>query len=830
MHTRIIEGLLSSIGIDKRLFSKPKQVSAISQRMSQASFLIRSLVEKALQLRKFKYKSVENLLLGMINAVSDSKTSENGLCTPIAIDFLKVIRIIVETEAHLDHISPKLWGRLVNFIIHTVELHITELSKVSFNSSSSTYSFSSAEVKSEQSSSLFGLNSGTTFTSSQRNDKISNFEIVELLYILRQLISKPKGPFNDFSTDIWVLLKSLLNNSKESSISVPVIYSLYYLLYNLSLEDIELNHILVIETVKWITENWTTRNKTLKDIYLQFLIIGMPFFSISQFPKLTENYSFGEEIEILTDLIRALIKDLMTMNSKEMINIENLQFHYDSNIEHNHNFFRLPSCQLQSGNKQTFAKLSLAQIIIRLYFTLKKLAYKAENINDEEDHSLRPDKKRRLDDSKDYINIIFRSESPISLFSQAVVNPDPKFRSLFLQILAFDIQLESYQSNELELLKALKYGMEMDEYNSQWSLFVITCLIIGTNSDKCLKQQEFVPYLTSIVKFAIPHLKNNFHCKISCFTIINILRSPIAHLGSLLPSIDHILDIPEVNGPSIICNDSFQFWKVLVGVSGLPIVKLKRTSKKLFNWLYSKWQQLESKNVNNEFDIEHFINFWSWLSNSSKNQVLVSGSPFRLEKNVNGFSCFQPAFLFTKDGEPCLSYLLLKPDIEGFTVRSVNEVVLPTNYVNYEDIKEFKMKVIESAEKVALDARAETETDIDSSKKSINLNLLRWAILCAYIANEFDALTSSQIGVPSKINDVHYTSLYSQSEILFCLYLKRFPPTTAETSSSLEEEINLLISLYRINIYNTDKFTGVVGNLKKVIECATKLIKKTKSS
>ena len=300
---------------------KPR-IQATSKLAGYASTL-RTAVEAGV--RTVRHRTVK-ALTDHITQILPSQ--EETFCEPLANNYVRALRILLEYQPHTEHLLAKDWCALADFCIDGIRSYIASLDE----SSASTFSVlnSSNRLTGRLSRSATPSTLGTSSNQAQRFSHHSNKNgdssntrstVEELVFCLHYLNYASNAPVLEKARATVTILFELL----QSSFSLDHAYQAAFATINCVLactmtEDIELTQQIVKEAVPLIRRYWHTKAMSLKEEMLVTMIYGE--FSLSH---LSQSDDLQDSSSNLEGLLEAMQIEYGKRPEREQLQIDDLR-------------------------------------------------------------------------------------------------------------------------------------------------------------------------------------------------------------------------------------------------------------------------------------------------------------------------------------------------------------------------------------------------------------------------------------------------------------------------------------------------------------------------
>ena len=427
-----------------------KQLSG--KRLENCASALRLTVE--IGVTRIKEKSVRALLDHVVQVLP---VAEDGYCEPLASDYFKCMRKVLEHPAHVEHLSHDLWHKVVNFCVTGLE-HVDDDSgtRISFGSYGRTAS-ENANASMHRSSNASGKRSSRTADKAS----LSSRDAVEIVASLRQLVSVPNAPiqdqYNACDAILGGALTFLVSTKERGPLSKATnarqdAFAIISSVLSRVRHDNEARTLdLITQLVPLIKELWTSKESTLNQEILICLIYALDHIPL----LLSTNKSFSEiDVESLVDVLYEQYSRSPDRDSLNQLQISDLNFSLWPPSKDDP--FRTGSFLLRTGATRPEMQWTVVQLIARLSASqdrqLRKQKAEQANKEDAESQPKKQMQSRSLDDflrRTDVPKIQLRLASlqaTVFRISQGAVDDDD-FRPIMQKFLALASNANSEISN-----------------------------------------------------------------------------------------------------------------------------------------------------------------------------------------------------------------------------------------------------------------------------------------------------------------------------------------------------------------------------------------------
>lgn len=168
------------------------------------------------------------------------------------------------------------------------------------------------------------------------------------------------------------------------------------------------------------------------------------------------------------------------------------------------------------------------------------------------------------------------------------------------------LYLSIFDCSNIEL-SHLKEELFRCSQDVRFMLLCLSCFIpMCSQSKNSFSPEEEI----RLFKMCVPLLKTSNGCKTACSLLYKLIEFQLEPIKdkSVLQQMSDLYLLSDVNGPALVCNESFKFWMHL-HYYAKTFQTVKSPITYVFSWLYARWDQLFTLVVSET----HFYVFASWL-------------------------------------------------------------------------------------------------------------------------------------------------------------------------------------------------------------------------
>ncbi|KAH3666684.1 hypothetical protein WICMUC_005501 [Wickerhamomyces mucosus] len=606
----ITDSLIKLVESDQNTYLN-RESSAVRTRLERSSYTLRKLISK--NARSLKYKAVKSIIEAIPRVFYDW---DGNLFLPLLPHFSKILLSVISESQHRHHLKNKEWVKLTREIIKSLNKHYTDL---------------------------------------DRNSTVSNY-VIELLSALRCLIGEPTINFKEVHTSLTHLVLHYFRRLRREDLSTTLMLEITnYTLLNLSTLDTR-SAIDIIHVVLEGSISSETKHKPLLDQFDIFYILSSEFLSNNLRPLIDE--APRSELDIPSSVPNRGDHD---MGNAVLHCLNNLLLDYDKSKENLLTLNAIEFNDFETSLKDAWFDFGFLRLkdtdqckkwislfaLMKLIFAYYLIKTKKSKLDEDNYQSW----KRRKVGNSVLQNALTTSETFTDFIKSCLQNQMSQL--LGLQIFSFYLNYAKFEENKLEIDYHVLYASI--ELRGWTSLAIKSSLKYGIHfSNEALSQA---------LRINLQMIKNPVYSSVSAQTIIEIISCPGFHIRdrSLTQVVVSVFELSEINGPGVVNNDTLLFWVVFSKYGqGLG----KKASKKIIDWIITKWDTLDA-------DVNLFSDFIYWLLGGEFRPLSTS------KKYNNLYSKFNYEFQLSI---PLSRYILRSEFRHSCPVRSIsfNIPSLPT--------------------------------------------------------------------------------------------------------------------------------------------------------
>jgi serine-protein kinase ATM len=541
----VFDALFQSTSTEKSIYVKglASARTPVKSRLENCASTLRAVVQVAVA--KLRIRTVKKLLEHIIQTLP----TKQGLCEPLATDYLKALRCVLEYQPHVEHLRET-WNEVVFFCI-------TGLGKLQ------------DQVDDDgQSGPLgFGLSGSRTSRLGSKErlglHSYTSFEADELVACMRSLCRAPNAPIESRASEMAsVLLRHLQLKSSFGSSQLDAISAINLILHRILYSNLDWARQIILDMIPILTTLWLHKSDALKDDILVFLVISRRHLE-AIFRKDPANYARFD----LETFLEAAQDEYASRQVREQLKLDDLSL--------SHSLQTLSSLPI-AGSFKLRDGYSHAE---SQYITVYALAWIASLLDEtrEDSHEVQRDdgaRKRR------------RVTSKLEALLQLLTSTNNSVQITSLQILSFLPVLSPLSKAKLtQLSKSLMPLMAHTNGNiASWAMLALAnCASLPTAKDFV----QIWPRVWDLASRAIPAKTT---ARSASLLLDVVLHRKLVDYSIVAQSFENMLQFAELTGPGIIAESTISFWMTtLQTISQEAPGNTKGLHEKLLRWMFSKW-------------------------------------------------------------------------------------------------------------------------------------------------------------------------------------------------------------------------------------------------
>ena len=210
---------------------------------------------------------------------------------------------------------------------------------------------------------------------------------------------------------------------------------------------------------------------------------------------------------------------------------------------------------------------------------------------------------------------------------------ETKVKVTSLQLLTFWSSISNIDESTITSIKELVLKKFEDHELITWCTIPLIPLL--TQYTFHLTQEETI----KIINVCLPLIKEKNNCRTACMVISRVIQksSMIINDATIKNQIYDVYDLSDVNGPCLVCNESFIFWENLQICSSEYHPRNGKSAKfNVMAWLLGLWDQIFNNNEK-QTNIDYFL---LWIAGVVSKRVSKQPN-FELTKDMDDLYLWQ---------------------------------------------------------------------------------------------------------------------------------------------------------------------------------------------
>lgn len=293
--------------------SRSTRKSASETRLSLGAEVLRLVVE--VHVCKLRTKTLKSLLDHILQSLP---TPRGNFCKPLSLNYTRCLRIILEFQPHVEHLSNSDWKAIANFCLEAIA------SLCGITAASGNHDGNESPASRTPDASARTSRSGTREpTNSERGaGGDSKGLLEELTGCVRQLTRAPNAPVLDSAQQLLATLIGFLKSTKSvGGPQTDAFAAINSVLARTSYESVKTTQGAIQELVPIIKDTWSTKLSTVRDEMLITLIHGKSH--IEALFRQSGNELFRRHIENLLETIQ--VEYVRRQDSKDLLQLDDLR-------------------------------------------------------------------------------------------------------------------------------------------------------------------------------------------------------------------------------------------------------------------------------------------------------------------------------------------------------------------------------------------------------------------------------------------------------------------------------------------------------------------------
>ncbi|KAL8703539.1 MAG: hypothetical protein Q9201_003296 [Fulgogasparrea decipioides] len=570
---QILEALFTAAKLEGSAYSRAKSASQkgpAAKRLSACADALRTVVEAGTA--KFRSKTVKALLDHVIQTLP---ASDGGYCEPVARQYFKILRAILEHPAHPEHLAHEDWHDLADFCIQAVkDLILTQDgddANLSFGDESVLSSRGRLSRSATPSSrSISAISRPKDNKSRSRQDVQSKPPAEDVVVCLNCLASTPNGPVLEKAQRIIEILLSFIPASTHGDlvqqVAFEIINALLFRAYN---NDVSFSLRIIEGLIPIIRRLWTTKSASLKDQMLITMMIGelyLPHLMLRQ----------PEVVEVsLSSLADTLREEYCRRHDRDQLQIDDLDFASATEGRRKERPFSIQAFRLRFKALKAESSWSLIYLSASIIATLSgRREVHGKTVDPMRTHHV---PKRR------------KTENHIDSLFQCVRLPGLAQKVHALQVLCFLFDTVSFEASALQghVETILPCVLDKSSALCSWAMLAVT----SAAGQDTARVSNFNPVWVQVWRVAARHLTLTTTCRAACRLMAVLLDRELVRYADIADVADSMISSMHLSGPVHSVDSALALCLTLALQRGQEnSLVAAETADRFLDWLLHNWR------------------------------------------------------------------------------------------------------------------------------------------------------------------------------------------------------------------------------------------------
>lgn len=540
----------------------PTLKSAAVNRISSASSTLRLAVEVGVA--TIKLKTVRAVLDHVRHSIH---TSNGDICEPLALDYLKCMRALLEYQPHVEHLPKSEWEGAAEFCLENLTAAQAEADGDDGRIISGSTSYRSSRSRIRDT------------TASQGVRSITKQVAEESIACLRLLTSAPNAPVTDKAADLlWTTINYLKASAAAHRSQQDAFACINHTLLWTVTEKVQLTQDATTHLLRLMRTFWGSKTSSVNDMLIT-LVQLQPY--ISQLLARDGATVLRTELHGLLEAMRV---DYSKRLDREQLHMDDIRL-------------SLPVQQTSSTTSITCGTLSLRCIGARaeqswtvhilMAFIVNALARSLDRTvngrhndevssNDEDDTAQsRPRKRQRRSDDIDEL-------------LTATIHGSAQHRTAALQTTVFLCQQSTLTANRVKhVLQHVSPACSDEDSNvASWALLAAAACASQESSTATTLSAQW----SSMWQIASRSMTIMTTCRAACHLLHLMLRLRLVSQPSISDLLQSLATAIELSGPATICDSALQLLTASMGCAAAVIPRSANAfTENVVGWLLRRW-------------------------------------------------------------------------------------------------------------------------------------------------------------------------------------------------------------------------------------------------
>nr|POE85105.1 serine/threonine-protein kinase tel1 [Quercus suber] len=513
--------------------------SALENRLTACAQALRQAVE--IGVPTLAAKTFRALVDHVINTML---LSSGEMCGPIALDYTKLFRALLNHQPHVEHLPKHEWEQAADFCAAVLKLGTDTIAD---DGMSSRTGFKSHIGTSHGVSFRSSRSTRSAVGNSASNDFLTKQVTEEMVSCMSFLTAAPNASITSKQAlpILWALIDFLSTATLGGRCNQDAFAGINHVLAWARTEDVGLTQQATKSIIGLAKHFWAYKSPALKDELLIALLYLRPF--ILHRSVRDDGLDFRMDI---SDLLRVMRADYSTRQDRKQLRVDDLLL---SRAVRNASTICVPTLALKPNCKRAEHPWALVHILGFLTSLLISPVAVTESRDKEEDEfTARPRKRQKVNDE-------------FNELLAATANSTSTARSCALQTILFSMQnhrLPAIQLAEMIDVVSNVYGDDSGSL-SAWSFLVLAACAAQYHS----RDSSLLSRWTSVWQLGVRGMTNTATCRTACRLLDTMLQVRLVGQPAISDLIQAITFSIDVNGPSLLVDAAANFLGRVVNVS-----------------------------------------------------------------------------------------------------------------------------------------------------------------------------------------------------------------------------------------------------------------------
>ncbi|KAL8689365.1 MAG: hypothetical protein Q9218_004951 [Villophora microphyllina] len=570
---QILEDLFRLIKIESSTYTRaktPSQKNPSATRLSSCANVLRAVVEVGIP--KFRLKTVKALLDHITQTLP---SSDGGYYEPLAAEYFKTFRTVLEYPSHPEHLTPDEWHDLADFCIQAIkdlfDRQIENGDSFLFGDEtvlSSRGQLSRSATPSGRTVSAVRRPNGTKSHSS--HDSSLKTPAEDVVQCLKHLASTSNGPIlQKAQAIVGTLVKFVPTTTNNDLVQQAAFETINIVLSRIYINDVSLTLQTIQSLIPVIRRCWSTKSNSLKDHMLVPLILGGPYL-----PRLIMSDP-DVQVAALFNLLDTMREEYCRRHARDQLQIDDLDLSGTTGDMLEERPFRLRALGLRFRVLSAESPWALLLVTASIAVAISQGGGPKEYPIDPEGMCQVP--KRR------------KTEDPIDSLFQRLRLSAVAEKIYALQVLCFIFEYMQFGASVLQtyIESVLAHVSDKSSSLCSWAMLAIASAAgqdVASNTD-------ISAIWVQVGRVVARHLTLTTTCRAACQVMSILLHQGLVRYTDIADIADGMISSMDLNGPVNAVDSALELCSILALQRGQENSLLAaETADRFSNWLFHTWR------------------------------------------------------------------------------------------------------------------------------------------------------------------------------------------------------------------------------------------------